>query len=566
MCRALWTVTDGHDIRDSSLIGDLCAGRSFLCVCRGSTLVDPVKITLGVAGALCLTTAILFWLPPPAAMSAVEVDVLAAAGVLNAELGSEARGSVLDRLKRGFSPVQGSTATVRFKGEGRWRAHLADPPLPRWLVGLGMLVGIETSSNLDNARWVAALSFAVALMLLWFLGLQHGGNRSIMQGVVAVVALLLMPGALDAARGVGAETVSCALMAWHLWAVRRAFQDQGGYLWVGVSWGCVLACHPIAIWLVIPLCIGYAAAYRPDTSASSSESAHIPLPSIRLGFIAQLVVALMLLVLLWPSLWHHTGRGLLAYLSDWAMMKAPGHVVGGAFYLQGTDRAPLAWTAFRQILAWTPLTVSVMWVLGVLLQLREGRDGWHYPWLVLCFLCVVAGLDGGLWGGRLSVQPLLWPSLAIGSTLGAMQFCRWLVGVHRISTKVAATAVMLTLFTQPLVLAARGQAPHFAQDVGSELRQPFPLGYMRHVTAADVNATMYIGADGLGWIYALNVLATHGEFALSWAGIESARWCVLVGEPRQQDRALRAERVRSMPLVATDATVGVVSRLYRRRE
>jgi hypothetical protein len=200
----------------------------------------------------------------------------------------------------------------------------------------------------------------------------------------------------------------------------------------------------------------------------------------------------MVLLLMWPTLWSDTGKRLGAWLLDFGSMQAPPHEVLGRFFDQSTGRAPQAYTAVMQWVAWTPLPLVALWLVGVARAIRLGRDGAWAPIVTLCAWLVVGTLDGGLFGARNSLLALMWLPTAITAAHGAAatlafverrlrerrlgRVSGWLA---RMAPNARATLLVALLLIVPLLQSARGTTLGLARQSGAELRMPVPLELAR---------------------------------------------------------------------------------------
>ena len=71
---------------------------------------------------------------------------------------------------------------------------------------------------------------------------------------------------------------------------------------------------------------------------------------------------------------------------------------------------------------------------------------------------------------------------------------------------------------------------------------------------ATPGATVHVAADGIGWVWAVNVLRGHAGLDLRWDRADRARWVLVVGEPALPDRRDKAEHADGLGRAVTEAT------------
>jgi hypothetical protein len=349
----------------------------------------------------------------PVVISADEVDALVAGSVLKERLLAN------DSLRSGFTTHANhprAKSLRRSRGgqdaEARKRANLLTSPSVRWLVAGTML--LTGGDSLEHARWAGALCMALSLVLAFFFLLSLR-SRWWLLGLLAVT-----PSTYYFASSAGAAATSCLAMTLLLLSL-KGLRQKASPLWVGGAWGLSLAVHPATVWFLIPIFILSAMAYRRmEEVETSGYRGTLHLPTVPLSLFLVPVVALLVLVAVWPSLWKDTSTGLFYWISDSWRESTSGQVIAGTAFEQIHDRAPLAWTALLQWGALLPLTVLLAWCAGVWAAMKRGREGDWAPILLALTLLLAGGLNGGLFGGRLSLFGVLLMPTLVTAAQGAV--------------------------------------------------------------------------------------------------------------------------------------------------
>jgi len=485
-------------------------------------------------------------------MTACEVDALAGGGTLvDALYGGE--GPVGDRLHAGFLVDEAHPRAADFARRRTWRRHLADPPLPRWVAGAAILIAPEPVSDRQATHWMACLLMALAALGAGIVvgaalfppsgrevGLVGKGKRAA-SGIVGAAATLGTAGALDAAGGSGAAAVAAFSMAALLVACQRLVDGRGGALPIGVAWGALLACHPAGLFLVVPIFAAVAIAWPATPSAGGAENpTAMALPGIPPLLLATPVVAVGLLVALWPALWLETSRGLAIWLTDTWWAVAPNQTVAGEAYHQPGGRAPAAFTATLQWLVWTPWPLLLAWVAGVVVAVRQGRAGLWLPILIVAMVLLVGGADGGLFGARRSLLAWLWVPTAATAAVGLSRLGR------RPAIAVAAACMVWSLAFDPWGAAA----------VGAEARGAAPVSELKAIAADEPGALVHVASAVPGQRQAVETLRWRDGLDLRWSGPDKARWAVVLGD--------RAGWWSTEEAVGSGLVGGVPARTFRR--
>ncbi|MDP6942512.1 MAG: hypothetical protein QF464_00050 [Myxococcota bacterium] len=464
-------------------------------------------------------------------MAGGEIDALAGGGALVDALFEEKRPPE-ERLQAGFLVDRDHPRARDFARQRPWRRHLADPPLARWAAGLAILVAPSSVSDRTAAHWMACLLLALAALVASWLG----GPRDLLIGG----ATLASAAALDAAGGASAAAVAALSMAGLLWALQRLVQRRRGALVVGVIWGMLLAYHPGALFLVVPIFATVAIAWQ---GSSGSRPGALSLPAIPPALLVTPVIAVLVLIAIWPTLWTETGRGLAIWMTDawWAV--SPDQTVGGQFYHQAGSRAPQAFTATLQWLVWTPWPVLLAWVAGLVVTVRQGRAGLWSPVLVLVTVLLVGGADGGLFGARRSLLAWLWVPTAVTASLG-----------FRLLDRRAAIATVTACLAWALLVDPWG-----ASAVGAEARGAAPIGQLQAIGDAQPRARVHVASRVPGQRHAIETLRWRDALDVHWADPDDAEWSVILGEAPGEGWWSGSEPE------WTGQVAGVPARRYRRR-
>jgi hypothetical protein len=488
--------------------------------------------------ALCATVLALLTLDRP--LPATEVDALAGGGALiDAVLDPER--PTESRLRDGFQVGADHPRASNFTKKRRtWRRHLVDAPLPRWTAGLAALLAPSSLSDRHAAHALACL--LMALVALGAMTLLGGGAA----GLSAALATLASTAALDAAGGAGASAVAAAAMMAFLISTQRLLSRRGGATPVGLSWGLLLACHPGALFLLVPLFVAVAIAWRsesPRPAERFDDASTLSLPPIPIALLGAPVIGLLVLIALWPTLWSDTGRGLGEWLTGTWWTVAPTQTAMGQTYHSPGGRAPQAFLATLQWLVWTPWPLFIAWLAGLLTTVRAGRAGLWLPVLVLATTLLIGGIDGGLFGARRSLMPWLWVCTALTAGIGLAHLGRHL------GPTIAGLCVLWALVAQPWGVEA----------VGPEARLPTPTAQLEHIADAQPNARVHIASRNTGQRYGVETLAWRAGLALQWAKAAKAEWVIALG-PSDDDGAWWAEREPEW----RGQIAGVEARRYRR--
>lgn len=482
------------------------------------------------------------------------------------------------RLKAGFETTATNPRLRGLEDKPPRRAAL-EAPVPRYLaaLGVGLLPTTASATNLERAQTASALAMTATVLVL-LVGFRR---RSALFRVALAVTLLTLPGALDAALSAGYGASAALVMALALVTLERLVATGRGSLGLGLLLGLALGIHPFAIALTIPIFIAWALRPGAGTSVDPSPGptpGQLVLPSAPVLLYLVPVLALVVLVALWPALWNETGKRLGAWLLDLGSTRSAPQDVLEQTFDQATSRAPQAFTALLQWLAWTPLPVLGLWLVGFAGAVRDGRHALWSPILFVATLLFAGALDGGLFGARLSLLPLLWVPTALTAADGAARAAlalerrlascprpRWLAA--RTSTARAALLGVAVLIA-PVLQAARGTTLGLARQTGSEARVPVPLALLREAVTLDgrapLHAVIHALPDPEAVTPALELARTEAELDL-WPGTYEEASLLVVTNPtgRPLPEAL-SRRLDGAVELARDPRPGVVVSLWRK--
>ncbi len=464
-------------------------------------------------------------------LSAEEIDALVAGDDLRSGL---ERG---DSLWTGFRTHKEHPRAKQLRGskgplaqDNRQRAELLTPPLVRWVVGSTMIV--TGANSLSDARWSAALAMALAMTLVCWL-LLAAGTRWWFLGLGLVTPASMVFGA-----AVGAAALSCLVMALLLIAF-KALEEGRSPLWVGLAWGLNLAVHPATVWFLIPIFILAARIYAAkEQPKSSPRPGRIALPSVPVTLLFVPVVALCVLAIMWPALWKDTTTGLFYWLTDAWKELASGQVVTGTSYEQPNDRAPLAWTAVLQWFSLLPLTVVITWCLGVWVCLKRGGIRDWTPILLTATLLLAGAVNGGLFGGRLSLFSLLLIPTLLTSIQGIL-FVRDELRSRGVFSLSKATAICASVVLGVAGIQWVTGSTNLGSSNGLESSLPVPYVLLEKVVTADgvtgspVPVTL-VGGDTLSkrgkhrWKHAVWTVSQRTPLSVSIHPANTSRWLLVL--------------------------------------
>jgi len=445
----------------------------------------------------------------------------------------EAGPSLRHRLRAGFKTTD-NPRLMNLPDSAPRRAAV-EAPLPRWLaaLGIGVLPVSHDANNLARAAVASSLALAISLALLAWVFRRRG---FLFCGFVVAGAFGLN-GFLDAGASAGYAASSVLAMTLLLASLERLVATGRGAIWVGASLGLCLAVHPLCLALVAAVFIAWAIRRRGPTQ--DERTGLLALPSAPIGLFLVPLVALVVLVAIWPTLWIDTGKRLGAWLLDFGSTRTMPHEVAGLAFDQATGRAGQAWTAILQWVAWTPLPLLALWGVGLARAIAAGRAGFWSPLVIVFTLLSMGALDGSLFGARLSLLALLWiPTLvtAADGAVGAVAFLvrraermpKWpraLTG-HRL-----AFAITVIFLVSPILQSARGTTIGLARSSGGELRFPVPLGLLDQAAAMVPGATIYPSPYPAWFAPAFDVARVDLDANLSFGEIEEADLALVVGTP-----------------------------------
>jgi len=470
---------------------------------------------------------------PTLSLSMPEADTLAAGTQLAGALAQE--GAASKRLKQGFSGVPKNPRVKSIKRQ-TWMAGYVEAPLPRWVSGLAIAnVGRGDDaadwSPLDRSRFAASFALGLALALLFVtLALLYEGT--LLWPALAVVGALALPGVIEAGTSVGyAATLMMASAALVVGTLHTARGGSG--VWAGMAWGLCLACHPAALFLLVPtlaaIAIGRYAGEPP--TQMPREAGHLPLPNVALSALAVPVFGAITLVLLWPSLWNETSRGLAVWFTDAYKVVDPEHAVAGGMFGQHLNKAPGGWASLLQFVGWVPLPMLLAWLAGVVATIRSGPGAAWAPLLLTVTTLIVGASAGGLFTGRMSLLPFIWAPTLVTAVIGIEAVATWLGGWRpQWSAVVARAGTGVAVVALTLVFTLAGGYPLGGSN-GAEIRQPLPIGLLEHLAAEHPQSAVAVVGGARSWRRGIEVLARYGGFPLKATAAKDADWLLVIEEP-----------------------------------
>ncbi len=505
--------------------------------------------------ALVVALVVGFALPSTVAvmeLSLPEADALAAGSQLAAGLSAE--GALKGRLKEGFRGVP-RHPRVRALKRHPAMARSVEPPLPRWLTGLAIAKigrGADASewNDLDRSRFAAAFALGVALAMVFalvaLLAVTRGSravstNRSLTalaSGGLAVVVALSLPGVVEAGTAAGYAATLALASAALVWGTVHAARGGSG-LWAGGAWGLSLACHPGALFLIVPVMAAIAigrrapqATGRPVGSPAEPAPGHLSLPTVALTALGVPLVGALTLVALWPSLWSETTTGLATWLSDLYRVVEPSQVVAGFGFGQLDNKPPSGWAALVQFVGWVPLPLLLAWFVGVIAAVKKGANGLWAPILIVVTILLVGAGAGGLFAGRMSLLPLLWPPVALTAVVGIGGLIELLVSLRPSLPRAAAGIVIIAAITLTSAVVTVGGFYPLGGPNGSDALQPLPVEMLEAIAEDTPEATVAVVGGGASWRRTIEIMTLHGGLQIKALDDASqADWVVMVDEP-----------------------------------
>lgn len=482
--------------------------------------------------------------------------------------------SLRGRLRAGFVPAPDNPRVAALP-ESAPRRAVVEAPVPRWLaaLGVGVLPVPADATNLGRARVAASLALALGLAVLTWSLRRRGANRIGAAGFV-VAAAFALPGFLDAGAAAGHAAASFLSMVLFLAATQRLLRTGRGSMLCGAALGLCLGVHPLHLTLVAVVFIAWAIQRRPNLDVAEaagrlqSEPGRVRLPSAPLGLFVIPIVAIVVLIAIWPSLWVDTGKRLGAWIADFGSLRSPPSEVAGLAWDQAAFRTSQAWTALFQWMVSIPAPLLVLWALGLARAIHRGRDGDWLPIVTLVILLLSAGLDGGLFGARLSLIEALWAPTLLTAAGGFGVLVAWvrsrLNSARGASTPLAIRhpslvsstpwALGLVFLAVPIIGAARGTPPTFSGHAGLEARFGLPMALLVHAETVAPGATVHVRPMPAWYRPALDVLRQDLESSLDW-GDESAELLIALGEPAPDLAPRLGEVLGRLAGVGPDATL-----------
>jgi hypothetical protein len=313
------------------------------------------------------------------------------------------------------------------------------PPAPRWLAAIGVMLAPvpEATSNGRRASLLAALVAGVALAVVV-------AGRSLPTGLVLVGLAGSSVVFQDALTGFGYASVgllASSLVLLGLGATARAASRGLASLALPAGLALALGTHPFAAGLLL-------VPWLLPVGRTGGQGAALPW-----GRLLAPLAALGLLVALWPSLWSSTSAGLGAWLLTPGLDPGATVEVLSETFDPAAWRGPQAFTTMLQLVTALPLPLLCLAIHGAVVDTAK----LHAPLLCLGALLGAAGLDGGLFGARLNLPPLLLPPLLLCAAASLER-----LGAH--ARRIGVLAVVASL-----ALRAAGAGTELAIPGGSRL-------------------------------------------------------------------------------------------------
>jgi hypothetical protein len=358
-------------------------------------MTPPRLSRRGPVAALCLSLALGGWAlsgSGPRVLGAAEVDTLEG-GVRFAEALTASSGDGLRaRLVEGFRTFPDHPRLDGVPPAGR---DALLPPAPRWLAAIGVMLAPvpEETSNGGRASFAAAVVAALALALI-LAGRAWASSLSLLGLALATVSFT------DALTGFSYGSVGMLASSLLLVGLRTPRSPRAS-LFAALACACGLALalgtHPFAAsLLLVPLLL--------PRGAVGGEPRPLPW-----GALVAPLLGVALLVALWPSLWSRTGPGLAAWLLGAGLEAGPVGSVLAQSFDPSRGEGPQGFTALLQLVTAFPLPLLLLAVYGARVATVELRA----PLGCLAALLLAAILDGGLFGARLNLMPLLLPHVLV---------------------------------------------------------------------------------------------------------------------------------------------------------
>ena len=415
------------------------------------------------------------------------------------------------------------------------RANLLTSPLVRWVVGGSMIM--VGGDALSAARWAAALAMAFAIGLVCFF-LLAGSTRWWFLGLCIATSAVW-----SSATAAGSASLSCLVITFFLIALKWMRKGRTP-LWLGAAWGLTLAIHPATVWFLIPIFIVGAMAYRAEDDVKPSpRPGRLRLPEVPVTLFAVPVVAIALLTAIWPMLWKDTFGGLFFWITEAWREIAAGQVIAGTSFEQTIDRAPLAWSALLQWSSLLPLSVLGMWCIGCWSRVKHDSRGDWDALLVVVTLLLAGAVNGGLFGGRMSLFALLLiPTLltaARGVDMGWRRIERaWTEKSERLSSRQSLAVVAFLVFGSAALQGLTGTT-NLGSSNGLDTDIPLPYALLEDVMEADEGGVgpvpvMLVGGDTLSrggkdrWKHAFWTVSRKTALDVSIRTPATSRWLLVV--------------------------------------
>ncbi len=489
----------------------------------------------------------------PTRLVAAEVDTLEGGVRLGERLIAPHDGKPLGaRLRDGFRPPDDHPHVAAIPSDQEARRLVVTAPVPRWVAFAGITawpVG-DDALNATRASWAATV-LAMFTCLLWALAFGP------LNAAITFAFVLCVPEGREAIVGYGygiSGLLAATLVVIGSDRLASGTSRRDRFVAAtGTTFGLAVALgtHPFSFFaLFVPF---FVRALVPRTIADAPETTqkgHVTPPPLPLTLIVWPVLAVVVLIAAWPTLWNGTGKRLIAYLLENGVTAAPAQTVGAMVFDQAANRAPQAFTPLLQLVAWVPWPLLALAVVGLFRSVRARAA--VLPW---CVAILLAGcLDGGLVGGRMTLFPFLIGPIA---WLG-VEGLRSLPLPTRVGLSWRTPLAALAVATMVIVLDLAGAHDGLRRRTGLEAAHAVPLAVLEPVRAASsltpVSASLAVVGEAAPFRPAFQVLADHFGSGISLVAESEAAWFFEQG----------ARRFEPDPSVVSEDAVGVYTRVRQR--
>ncbi len=469
----------------------------------------------------------------PTALDVSEVDALVGSVQVADHLTLDGDAPLGQRLVRGFTTTPERGAHLGLNSQKADSVAVAEPAWPRWVGAVGIMLGPSSdgATNLRRAGTGAALALAFALVILLTMRLGAGRFVAIATGCL----VLISSGVMDAAAGSGYGAAAALAMALFLWGGQRVVDGRGAWL-AALGMGLAAATHPGAAVLVVVLFVAFAISRRASDSLDELTTAErerldrlgmitalpsdvnrerglLDLPAAPVSLFLSPIVAVGVLIVAFPSMWPDLGSRFGLWFIEGFSVTAEPHSMAGVALDPRAARGATSWMALAQWVAWTTPPIAFLWSVGVVRAARRRRAGEWLPIVTTVGLLVVAMIDGGLFGARRSLLPLLWLPVAWTSANGLASTIDY---AKSVSGPAVATLTAALLLIWPVAGAVVGTAPG-AERFGAALRLPVPMSALAQLAADSPGETIRFDPSSHRWRSTIEPLLEEAEIDLLWS-------------------------------------------------